>query len=316
MSASPLVSVVVPTYRRAAYLSETLDSVFGQTCTDLQVIVVEDGSREAAEALGKHAARVEYVWQPNQGAGMARNTGAARARGTWLAFLDDDDLWAPEKLERQLAAAAERPDVGLWHTDHLSLVDGQLRVPRRNPPRGSVPSGWVSAALVLSNFIVTSSALVRKAEFDRVGGFTAERDWAEDLELWLRLSRVCPIGFVPEPLTIYRDHTTSASSELRWRFCHVNALEQFVRACPEVRGEVGEARLRRHLHDVYWTGGYDHLMHGEYAKAGRLFLGAWRWQRGSLRALGYAAACATGAPGIQVARAVKAALSGARGSAR
>ena len=315
MSTPPLVSVIVPTYRRAAYLSETLDSVFGQTRTDLEVILVEDGSHEAADTLGKHAARVEYVWQPNQGAGVARNTGAARARGTWLAFLDDDDLWAPEKLERQLAAAAERPEVGLWHTDHMSLVDGHLRVPRRSPPRGDVPSGWVSAALVISNFIVTSSALVRKAEFDRVGGFTAERDWAEDFELWLRLSRVCPIGFVSEPLTIYRDHMESVSSELRWRFCHVNALEHFVRVCPEIRAEVGEARLRRHLHDVYWTGGYDHLMHDEYAKARQLFLGAWRWQRASLRALGYAAACATGARGIRAARAVKAALSRARGRA-
>ena len=222
---------------------------------------------------------------------------------------DGGNIGLAGKLERQLACAAGSPEVGLWHTDHLILVDGQVRVPRRNPDRGAVPSGWISTALVLSNFIVASSALVRKADFDRVGGFSAERDYAEDLELWLRLSRVCPFGFVPEPLTIYRDHAESLSSALRWRFCHVNALEQFVRTCPEIRSEVGEQRLRRHLHDVYWIGGYDHLMHEQYADARRLFLGAWRWQRSSARALAYAAACAAGAPGVGVARVLKEALS-------
>ena len=311
----PLVSVIVPTYRRADYLRETLDSVFSQTCTDLEVILVEDGSGQAAGALGKHAGRVEYIWQPNQGVGVARNTGAARARGRWLAFLDDDDLWAPEKLERQLAFAARHPETGLWHTDHLVLVDGHLRVPRRAPGQ-AVPSGWVSAALVLSNFIVASSVLVRKAEFEGVGGFTADRDCAEDLELWLRLSRVCPIGFVPEPLTIYRDHSRSMSSELRWRFCHVNALEQIIRRYPEIWQEVGPAALRRHVSGVYWTGGYDHLMHEQYAGATRLFLGAWRWRPWNARSLVYATACATGAVGISVARQLKGALSRPARSAR
>lgn len=314
MTTAPLVSVIVPTFRRAAYLGEALDTVFGQTCTDLEVIVVEDGSREAIDALGKHAARVEYVWQPNQGVGVARNTGAARARGAWLAFLDDDDLWAPEKLERQLACAARRPEVGLWHTDHLAIVDGRVQVPRRSPPRDAVPSGWVSAALVQSNFIVTSSTLVRKTEFERVGGFATERDWAEDFELWLRLSRVCQIGFVLEPLTTYRDHTESLSSDLRWRLCHVNALEHFVRTCPEIWTEVGAAKIKRLLHDAYWTGGYDHLMHDQHATARAFFLSAWRWQRSSARALVYAAACATGARGVGVARTVKAALSRRRRS--
>ena len=305
----PLVSVVVPTYRRAAFLAETVTSVLDQTvAADLEVIVVEDGSREAPDALAKHAGKFEYLWQPNQGVGVARNAGAARARGAWVAFIDDDDLWCPEKIERQLALAARNPEMGLVHTDHLALVDGALRVPRRTPPRGSVPSGWVSAALVLSNFIVTSSTMVRKAEFDRVGGFTSNREWAEDLDLWLRLSRVCRIGFVEEPLTIYRDHARSLSSALRWHLCRANVLEHFVRSCPAIRAEVGPAALRRRMRDMYWMGAYDHFAGGEHATAARLFAAAWRWQPSDPRPLAYAAGCLSGRRGVAALQRLKGAL--------
>ena len=308
-SSFPLVSVVVPTYQRAAFLGETLDSVRSQTvATDLEIIVVEDGSREAPDALTKHAGKFEYVWQPNQGVGVARNAGAARARGAWVAFLDDDDLWSPEKLERQLALAARHPETGLVHTDHLALVDGTLQVPRRTPPRGSVPTGWVSSALMLSNFVVTSSTMVRKSDFDRVGGFTSNREWAEDLDLWLRLSRVCQFGFVEEPLTIYRDHAQSLSSALRWHVCRANVLEHFVRSFPAIRDEVGPATLRRRMRDVYWTGAYAHFAGGEHGIAARLFAAAWRWQPSDPRPLAYAAGCLTGRRGVAALQRLKGAL--------
>ena len=246
--------------------------------------------------------------QPNQGVGVARNARAARARGTWLAFVDDDDLWRPEKIERQLGFASRHPEIALVHTDHHVLVDGTLRVPSRTPPRGEVPSGWVSPALMRSNFIVTSSVLLRKAEFDRVGGFTANRGWAEDLDLWLRLSRVCQIAFVGEPLTIYRDHAQSLSSTFRWHVCRANVLEAFIRSCPAIRGELGNPALRRRMREVYWRGAYDHLMGGDHATAARLFASAWRWQPWNLRPLAYAAGCLTGARGIGALRRVKRAV--------
>ena len=302
----PLVSVIIPTYRRAAFLAETLESVVAQTFTDYEVIVVEDGSHDAPDALLPYGDRITYLWQPNQGVGVARNTGAAKARGRWLAFLDDDDLWAPEKLERQLEAAAANPSAGLLHTDHLKLVDRDVRVPPRNPPRERVPSGWVCKELVLfSNFIVASSTLVRRTEFERVGGFTTNREWAEDFELWLRLSRVCEVQFVPSPLTIYRDHAGSLSGELRWHFCHLNALEHFVRTDPSIWQECGAVTLRRCINGVCWRGGYDHLMQEQFAGARRLFYAAWRWMPWDARSALYAAVSLAGSSGFRLARAVK-----------
>jgi glycosyltransferase involved in cell wall biosynthesis len=304
--AAPFVSVIIPTYRRSAFLPQTLASVFEQTHADFEVIVVEDGSHEAADALAPYGDRITYLWQPNQGVGVARNTGAENARGDWLAFLDDDDLWQPRKLEVQLEAAAANPEAGLLHTDHLSLVDGNLRVPPRNPPRDRVPSGWICKELVLfSNFIVASSSLVKRTEFERVGGFTTNREWAEDFELWLRLSRVCKVQFVPAPLTIYRDHARSLSSELRWHFCHLNALEHFVRTDPLIWRECGAVALRRCINGVCWRGGYDHLMQEQFAGARRLFYAGWRWMPWDVRSALYATLSLAGPSGFRFARAVK-----------
>ena len=304
-SKAPSVSVVVPTYRRSAWLSETLDSVFAQTFADLEVIVVEDGSHEAATTLAKYGDRVRYVWQPNQGVGVARNAGVRHSRGDWIAFLDDDDWWEPQKLERQLAYAERNPQTGLVHTDHRAWVDGTIVVPARTPPRDLVPSGWISAALFRSNFIVTSSTLVRRSEFERAGGFTANREWAEDLDLWLKLSRICPIGYVNEPLTIYRDHARSLSSDIRWHLCRINVLEHFVESDPAIGPEYGRLALRRRMRDVCWNGAYGHFMHGEYAIARRLFLRAWRWMPWDARALVYGTVCLAGAHGVRAARAAR-----------
>jgi hypothetical protein len=158
---------------------------------------------------------------------------------------------------------------------------------------------------MLSNFIVTSSVMVRKAEFDRVGGFSPNREWAEDLDLWLRLSRVCQIGFLEEPLTIYRDHQESVSSALRWHLCRANVLEHFVRSCPAIRDEIGPAALRRRMRDMYWIGAYDHFVSGKHATAARLFAAAWRWQPSDPRPLAYAAGCLTGRRGVTALRRLK-----------
>jgi glycosyltransferase involved in cell wall biosynthesis len=304
----PLVSVIIPTYRRSAFLPSALESVFAQTYSNFEVIVVEDGSHDAADALAPYRDRLKYLWQPNQGAAVARNTGASKARGDWLAFLDDDDFWAPHKLERQIAAAAGSTEVGLVHTDHLMLDSRGLRLARRALPRERIPSGWVSKELFLSNFIVTSSTLIRRTDFERVGGFVADREVAEDVELWLRLSRVCQILFVPEPLTTYRDHDDSLSSAARWQACYANALERFLRSDPRIMKECGLTNVRRCIHDICFRGGREYFVYEDHAKARRLFYRAWRWLPWDWRSFAYGTLCATGAPGRRFARAIKRAI--------
>ena len=131
---------------------------------------------------------------------------------------------------------------------------------------------------------------------------------AEDVDLWLRLSRVCQILFVREPLTIYRDHDDSLSSAARWSGCHANALERFVRTDPQIDKECGLAQIRRCINELCHRSGRAHFYCEEYANARRMFYRAWRWMPSDWRSLAYGTLCATGASGRRFARAVKRAI--------
>jgi hypothetical protein len=195
--------------------------------------------------------------------------------------------------------------MGMFHTDHYALVDGQLRTPPRRPSRDQIPSGWVAKDLFLNNFIVTSSVMVRRTEFERVKGFSTTIRVTGDFELWLRLSRVCPIGYVGAPLVTYRDHEQSLSSELRWHFGFAEMICTFVRTHPEIHRELGRATVHRQIRDIYWRGGYAHFLQEHYADAARLFASAWSWTPHDLRPLLYAAACLAGRQGVSLAREAK-----------
>jgi hypothetical protein len=303
---APLISVIVPTYRRATLLVETLDSVFAQTFADFEVIVVEDGSHEAKSVTARYDGRLRYLWQENQGLSATRNTGAAAARGEWLAFVDDDDLWAPRKLERQVARIRERPDAALIHTDHLLLVDGTLRAGLRLLPRERVPSGNVLGPLFLGNFVVVSSVMLRRDAFERAGGFV-KGEIPEDYDLWLRVARFGRFEFVNEPLTIYRDHPSMSNGPWLARGT-VRVLEECLASTPEVRSAAGAGAVRERMYEACWSAAYGYFMADQPSDAAPLFAKAWRWKPMAPRSLLYAAAALTGRRGVDALRAAKRAL--------
>jgi len=302
---SPFVSVIIPTYRRSAFLAQTLKSVFDQTFRDFEVIVVEDGSHDAEAVIAPYNGRLTYLWQPNRGVSAARNHGARHAKGRWYAFVDDDDLWMPEKLARQFEAAKASPEFGMFHTDHFVMEGDELRTPLRNPPRDRIPTGWILNDLFLIDFIVMSSVIIRREEFQQARGFSETTWYAADHEFWLRLARICRIGYVPEPLTVYRNHSKSLSSELNWHIHYAAMMERFVRDNPQLSAEIGRTTVRKHLHAIMWRGGYAHLQADRFAAALRLFVSAWRWQPTDPKALCCALACLSGGVGARCFRAVK-----------
>jgi glycosyltransferase involved in cell wall biosynthesis len=303
----PRVSVIIPTYQRCGLLDEALASVFSQTFADLEVIVVEDGSRTAGETLGKYGDRVRYVWQTNQGAGAARNTGAGMAQGEWLAFLDDDDLWLPTKLERQLEFACSHPATGVIHTDHFVRDEAGRLFPRRRRVSGPATlTGWVGREMFLCNSVVMSSALVKREKFASAGGFRASTPLMEDYELWLRMTRQCPFGFVAEALTIYRDHSGGKSLPgAAWDVTQMRLFETFIRDNPMVWEEYGRWTVRRRLGELTWTAAYACLKEQRYREARRLFGAAWRWEPWRVRPLAYGGASALGHRSVSAVRAIK-----------
>jgi glycosyltransferase involved in cell wall biosynthesis len=203
----PSVSVVIPAYNHAAFLGEALESVFGQSVRPREVIAVDDGSTDdTAEVLRMYERRIRVLSQPNRGVAAARNAGAAVASGELLAFLDADDAWLPAKLERQVARFDGEPEIGLVHCG-VAEVDGRGRQLRA---RLDGMEGWVSTEMLLFRRGVIlgggSAAVIRRAAFLDVGGFDEALSTSADWDLYYRVARRYPVGFVPEVLVRYRVH--------------------------------------------------------------------------------------------------------------
>ena len=194
----PEVTVVIPAYNAASTIGAALDSVFTQTFTDLEVIVVDDGSADDLEgALAPWRQRIAVVRQENRGPGAARNAAVARASGRLVAFLDADDEWLPEKLARQVAYFARYPETGLLHTG----IQGDRWDGREpEPPRHAF------CELFHTDFFVrTLTVMVPRRVLEEVGGFDERREvHVEDWELWLRIAARHPVGYIPEPLAVRR----------------------------------------------------------------------------------------------------------------
>lgn len=206
-----LVSVVIPVYNAAEHLKETLESIFSQTFTNLEVVAVDDGSADDSVAiLRSYGDRVVLVEQENQGPAAARNQGVKHARGEWIAFLDADDLWVPGKLEAQLASMNGCE----WsYTD--SIFMGGANDQKRDSELNDKPSGDVFEALICGNFIGTSSLMIKRAVFLEFDGFDQQLRSIQDWDLWMRIASRYPVAYLGEPMVKYRVHSSSTSRSTR-----------------------------------------------------------------------------------------------------
>jgi glycosyltransferase involved in cell wall biosynthesis len=245
---TPAFTVAISTYNRPELLLSALASVFAQTYEDYEVIVVDNGSCPATrEALGAYMDRITYVWQENRGRAGGRNRALELARGTYIAFLDDDDEWLPDKLERQAAAFAAHPEAGLVH-GHVDVVaaDGRplldlTRLHRRLWSRNHRrPVTYASYALECRCF--TSATAVHRAGFDAVGPYDPAMP-LEDVDLYLRLARRFEVVFLEgAPLARYRYHDSQTSDD-ELTCGQIAVAEKHLAA---LRSESGtEARLAR-----------------------------------------------------------------------
>jgi glycosyltransferase involved in cell wall biosynthesis len=208
----PAVSVVVPFHNRVAWAVEAVRSVLEGTFEDFEVVLVDDGSTEDVAPLRRLGdGRVRYVRQENKGASAARNLGLELARGHYVAFLDSDDVFEPEKLERQVALMDRHPDVSISHTSYrLMSRDGE--------EVGEVPSGRVSGKaypeVYFSVTIATPTVVIRRGAVGPATRFE-EHVWpGEDVIFWARLLRGSEILGIDEPLSRVRVHGQNAGMSL------------------------------------------------------------------------------------------------------
>jgi glycosyltransferase involved in cell wall biosynthesis len=223
------VSVIIPSYNHAAYLAEAVTSVLNQTAGNLELIMVDDGSTDNSLALLQAIAdpRLKIIAQANQGAHAAINRGVAEADGEYLAILNSDDVYHPQRLEKLVAVLKNDPTIGLAGS-HIEVIDSRGKSlgvkhgyrdlspwPLPHPERSFRAGDSLHEALLTENFYATTSNFVfRRSWYEQVGPFLPLR-YTHDWDFALRMARAAKLTMVPEPLLQYRVHDSNTIRENR-----------------------------------------------------------------------------------------------------
>ena len=192
------IAVIIPTYNRSHTLRRALDSVNNQTVRPSEICVVDDGSTDETEQLlSRHYPQVNYVYQSNAGVSSARNAGVALTRGHWLAFLDSDDEWMPNKLERQLQEINGNDTFPLVHCDEIWIRNGvRVNAMHKHQKAG----GEIFERCLPLCVISPSAVMIKRHLFEEVGGFDESLPACEDYDLWLRICSRHPVLYIEEAL--------------------------------------------------------------------------------------------------------------------
>jgi glycosyltransferase involved in cell wall biosynthesis len=216
----PLVSVIIPVYNGEKFIGQALESVYSQTFRDFEVVVIDDGSTDGTlSVLDAYRDRLILLKNSHGGPASSRNRGLEIARGSFIAFLDADDIWVPSKLERQVAVALAHPEYGIITAD-AATFDHTGITEQSAAAHKFIPSGFVLEALLFDNWIANSCVLVRRECFDKVGFFDEDPFVrGEDWIMWMRIAAHYQVFFQNEVLLHYRRHGQNYS--------HTNLEKQF-----------------------------------------------------------------------------------------
>jgi len=212
-SVNPVVSVIITTYNRAIYLKRAIKSVISQTFKNFELLIIDDCSTDNTEQIVHSITDdriIYYKNETNMGVHQARNNGIQMARGSFIAFLDDDDEWLPEKLKKQTELFKKLPnEYGLVYSGYLVSLNGKIVA--KNMPKFK---GDCRDYLLRFNILATNTALVRRSCFDKVGHFEYMPS-IEDWEMWIRISEYHKFDYVPEALSIYYVHESQVSRNVK-----------------------------------------------------------------------------------------------------
>jgi glycosyltransferase involved in cell wall biosynthesis len=268
-----MISVIIPTYNSGVFIGEAIQSVLRQTCTDYDIIVIDDGSTDNTRGIiENNFPQVRYFYIQNQGAASARNYGIRRARGEFIAFLDADDLWLPEKLEKQLKVFNADQEVMLVFTEHRVFdttgFRNQLFFKKERLMKGDIVKN-----IFLYSHVALPTVMVRRQVFQEIGYFEENLIVAEDDNLWMRIALKFRIHLLDEVLVHVRLTENSLSRTA------INLFDEGLKniglienTYPDLRKHLGRANIRRKKSVIYNFYGYFFFSKGDYAMAKRYLM--------------------------------------------
>lgn len=213
----PRVSILLTCYNHIRYLPACLDSIEQQTYKDFEIIAIDDGSEDGTrDYLGQRTDLKVILNEENIGTYGSLNKALEQAQGEFIAVMNDDDMWGPEKLQKQVEFMDSHPEIGLCHTDGGFIDQDGLAI--EGSPLGfefpRTETGDVMLALMYANKIIASAVLARTATIRELGGFDSSYYGSGDWHMWIRMAEHSPVGYIDERLTFYRVHGANASHRL------------------------------------------------------------------------------------------------------
>lgn len=223
----PLVTVIVPAYNHDQYIEDCLKSIISQTYTNMQIIVINDGSTDNTESvvkdfISKCNIKIEFISKENEGLCKTLNRGLGIVKGKYVAFLASDDMWLPERIEKQVSFMEKNENIGMVFSDAYFMRDETATDKRFTDYKpiirayflNSIQTTSIYEELLMENFIPALTVLIRRECFDKVGYFDTSLKY-EDYDMWLRISEKYPIAYIDEPLAYYRVHNDNFSNNIR-----------------------------------------------------------------------------------------------------
>ena len=266
MTDNPTVSVIIPTYNRAHLIGKAIKSVLNQTYQDFEIIVVDDGSTDNTGEIVKSFDnfKIRYISNSNnRGASAARNTGIRASQGEYIALLDSDDEWLPEKLDKQIKVLQNKsPEVGVAYSDVLYIDKNGKNMNRKLSNPGK--EGYIYEDLLGENYVGTPSALLIKKEcFNRVGLFDDLLNAQDDWDMWIRIAKYYRFAFIKVPLVKYRLHSNRISENLELKIITENKI---------LVKYTNELKKRRGVHSKHYFNIGNKFCHMGKTKEGRRYL--------------------------------------------
>jgi len=254
------VTAVIPAYNCKSTIAEAINSVLKQTYNDIEVIVINDGSTDGTDKLVKqNYPDLTLINQDNRGVSWARNTGIKHSHGDLIAFLDADDIWLPEKIERQVDIFSHDQDIGLVTTEEY-IFDGYENIHNQNKEI-SLFKGDIVKNIFWKSGLCTSTVMVRKTVLDDVGEFRTELSAGEDDNLWIRIAFKYKVHLIKEPLVKYRITSNSLTRGETGRSNLYNGVKKHIdilrKEYPEISMRLGN--LDRKLAELYFDHGLSYL---------------------------------------------------------